>query len=236
MTRVNLFLTAFFRTKHHHLRRSLCGPIGYHPATTVGLDQQGDEEHAINIHSAQVQFRMDSLAFDQHTKATGNTTSILMSYYPRVRVVVMMRNIMDTLYACKSVLDEGGVLPGVYAPSSWVDFDEPSKWRWIVLNVTPWLLSFYVSWKQAEIPRLIIWHEDYVHDAEATLGRVLDHLDYPHAPKGILRQSLDHQYGPNVGSIGEGKNLGGWYLDHVIDSMQAWGPVWEKRMREDLLR
>ena len=228
----NVFITSFFRTKHHHLTETIKRQLGYTKATTVGTSRHGDDEHIMSIHQAQVLFPMEGLVFDQHMRATGNNSFLLKSH--DMKVVVMLRDLYSCLSDLKKNFDDGNTAPGIQRPVYWDKLDQSKRFRWIAYNATPWFLSFYVSWMQSSIPTYFIWSEDYDKVPGATLSGILgflgleDWLTGPYTPL-----PFEHQVGP---ILGFGEDLPYECIEIIENQMESWGTKWEQKMREELIR
>ena len=228
--RPNIFITSFFRSKHYHLSESLKRHLGYSRATTVGLNHHGDDEQVVNLHASQILFGMDGLIFDQHTRASGNTSTYLAVHDQKV--VVMLRDLPSCLSDLKENFDSGNTAPGIQKPVYWKRLDEHKKWRWIAYNATPWFLSFYVGWMQSNLDKKIVWSEDYEKVPGAVLSSILGHLeldDWMKSPETTI--PWQHNEGP---VLGLGNPMPVHCINIIYDQMESWGTRWEKDMREKL--
>ncbi len=223
---------------------SICRVLGYRESTVIGIDGNGNDEQIINIHAAMILFRLGGQVFDVHVKATGTNMALLEAYKENLKIVVVLRNVIDCLVLMKKHFDRGGLVPGILHPKNWnEDMTDQQKYHWLALNALPWYTSFYVSWMQCGFDKLIVRHEDYESDKVSSIKRTLKyggHLNDPvlgNARIKSLPEAVDHE---NVmpGLILSGKGLdsvSGVFLDQVMDHFKSWGPYWEEKMTGDLL-
>ena len=180
LQRPNIFLTAFFRSGSSHVKTTLNGILPtYHQATTVfSAGAIGNDNNcAIDIFASQILLPMPETIFHQHTHGTSGNVAILNRF--GIRPVVQMRNMLDSIVSVVELLSLGETQNlGIYYPQDFTDMSHDDQLWWAVKNLPSWYLTFYLSWKYADIPKLIIWYDTYYKNQIAGIRSILEHCGF----------------------------------------------------------
>jgi hypothetical protein len=176
--RPNIFLTSFFRSGSTHIKETLLRLLpGYHSATTVmSAGSIGNDGYCpINVFAAQILFANPAQIFHQHSPGTSGNLKMLQ--YHKVKPVIQMRNMLDSLVSARELLATGEPQHlGVYYPEQFPRMSEQDQLWWCVKVLPTWYFTFYLSWKYADIDKLIIWYDEYYKDQVGGVRSILDHV------------------------------------------------------------
>ena len=104
----------------------------------------------------------------QHSRANVPNLDLLQEL--RITPLVLVRNLFDVLVSVRDHLrrEQTDNIPSLYVPASFAKLSEESQLDFIVSYYGPWLISFYVSWFEAERARRLdfMWltYEDCIQD------------------------------------------------------------------------
>jgi hypothetical protein len=158
--------------------------------------------------------------------------------------MVLTRNVPDVICAVRDNCLHGSQkdfdpvgLPGVYVPGSFKDWSKYQQECFLVANLGPWLLSFYVGWKrQTTVPALFLTYEEHFRDQVASFRRMLEWIGWgTEYPTNALKRIADmkpHNF--NVGIIGRGKDLCLMAKEMLMWQASLWGDEWSARIKRDL--
>jgi hypothetical protein len=177
-TRPNIFLTSFFRSGSTHVKETLLRLLpGYRPATTaLSAGPIGNDGYCkVEIFAAQVLLPMPSQIFHQHTPGTSGNVAMLKHY--KIRPVVQMRNMLDSIVSVRETLATG--IPqhiGIYYPDWFQGMPDIQQLWWCTKNLPNWFFTFYLAWKYADIDKHIIWYDEYYKDQVKGVRGILNHV------------------------------------------------------------
>lgn len=239
----HVFITGMMKSGGIHISNTLGLVLGWRRSTLCSWQQAGMGEHDINPHVAGNILPQGAFVFHMHTRAWSTNTDLLQNF--GVKPIVLIRNVADILVAVKDNclkdyqmdFDPKG-LPGVYIPGSFNQMTSEQQDVFLVQNLGPWLLSFYVSWKRQQVvPVLWVSYEEHFRDQVPSFYRMLEWVghgtDFPKLAMERFANMRPHNF--NVGISGRGKGLhprARRILEELID---GWGPKWAMEMRRDLL-
>lgn len=93
-----------------------------------------------------------------------------------IRPIVQMRNILDSMISVKELLATGKPQHiGIYYPERFEGLSEEQQLWWVAKAMPQWYYTFYLSWKYADIDKLIIWYDEYYKDQVAGVKSILEH-------------------------------------------------------------
>jgi hypothetical protein len=227
---MNIFLAASMRSGSSHLSNTI-QRMGWRKASVyLATDDTYNEEPMIDHYGANFVLTQDGQVFHYHMRAIGRNVPILKAYEPKV--VVMQRNLLDCVVSWRESCDidhaAGRGDQYIYAPiygSQWDTLTDTQKWEWIVYNVVPWYISFYLSWRNADIDYHSIWYEEFFKDQEQGLADMLSAMEVNKVPRrALLAQMCNYQDGKfNVGKVGRGEDLDQGIKDMIKQQCHAWG-------------
>lgn len=242
MPQENVFLAAMMKSGGIHISNCLGALLKWRSSSLGSWTGTGVTEQDINPHVAWTVLEMGSFVFHMHTRGWSHNAKMLANF--GVKPIVLIRNAADVI---QSVMDnlqmdhqkglDTKMLPGVYVPK---DFDLMSREQrelFLVQNLGPWLLSFYVSWKrQTDVPVLWVNYEEHFRDQVASFRRMLNWLELgQELPDEALKQiASTRPFNFNVGVSGRGLNLSDQALTALVDLIMSWGPEWSSRLLADL--
>ena len=117
-----------------------------------------------------------------------------------------------------------------------VDWPEKQQYDWLVSNVTPWLMQFYVGWVIANIPVVMVKYSTFFGDQVGTVKKMLEWLKLDLPADKDIKKACSRNYNKNLGTIGRGaKILSEDNLMDITIQAQNWGELWVDRMKEDEL-
>jgi hypothetical protein len=176
---------------------------------------------------------MHNHIFHVHSKATNNNVILLQQF--NIKPVVIMRRVADSLVSLKEQMDvsESTSILSAYKPA-WKDMDEEARWTWLAYNGIPWYLSFYASWKDAKIPTVWSWYDEFFEDQVTGMKRILDHIKLDKYSDKLIAQACDHREGRfNCGKAGRGKYAMPSFVHNILRTqIGTWGPLAEDMERE----
>lgn len=148
----------------------------------------------------------------QHFKANEPNLRILKQF--ELRPVVLVRNLADVLVSVRDHLlrERTDNIPSLFPPAEFKDLSIENQLDYLIKFFAPWLIEFYVSWKQAEdCGTEMLWmrYEDCIDDWSAAVARILDFNRLAVNAESIARQlTEDMSLGNtrlNKGIVGRGK-------------------------------
>ena len=117
-----------------------------------------------------------------------------------------------------------------------VDWPEKQQYDWLVSNVTPWLMQFYVGWCIADVDNLRIRFSTFFGDQVGTIKEIFKWLGMDCPSDKDIKKACGRNYNKNVGDTGRGEGLlSEDNLWDIENSARNWGEHWRDRMKEDEL-
>ena len=228
--RPNIFLTSFFRSGSTHIKESLLRILpGYRGETTVlsAGEIGNDNNGAISPFAAQLLFPKPAQIFHQHTPGTCGNAILLKMY--KVRPVIQMRNMLDSMISVVELLRLGQPQHlGIYYPQNFHRWNEFDQLWWAVANLPNWYFTFYLSWKYADVDKLIIWYDEYYKDQVAGLKSIITHSQIEGTVTDEVLKMASEVIDPKLsrfkfGRPGRGREiLNGAMVEDVIDQAKLW--------------
>lgn len=222
-----------------HIANCLGLVLGWRRSTLCAWQQAGLAEHDINPYVAGNMLPQGSFVYHMHTRAWPQNTDLLKCF--DVRPIVLIRNLADVIVSTRddclkdhqSALDPK-LLPGVYIPGVFVDMSEEQRQLFLVQNLGPWLLSFYVGWKrQTDVPCLWVRYEEHFADQVKSLRRMLVWLEMKGSDEELRKVSEMKAFNFNRGISGRGRDLCPVSRAAMESLIDAWGP-WGPQIRKDM--
>ncbi len=177
-TRPNIFLTAFFRSGSTHVKETLLRLLpGYRAATTsYSAGPIGNDGYCkVDIQAAQMLLPIPYQVFHQHTPGTSGNVELLKHF--KVRPVVQMRNMLDSIVSVNELLAAGQQQNiGIYYPEWFQGMPDTQQLWWCTKVLPTWYFTFYLSWKYADIDKHVIWYDEYYKDQVRGVRGILDHV------------------------------------------------------------
>lgn len=231
----NIFVACSYRSGSTHIAHVLSDLLKFRPASMAGMHGEGMDTQNINPFTAKILLPYGYQIFQQHCPASPSNVAILRE--GNINPIVTIRNIADTLVSIRErVMKFGPVLPGIIVTNEIVDWPEKQQYHWLVSNVTPWLMQFYVSWVTADIPHMRVKFSTFFGDQVGTIKKMLEWLGMDCPPDKDIKKACGRNYNKNVGDVGRGSQV--LSADNLLDieiSAKHWGEHWVERMREDEL-
>ena len=199
----NIFIAAGYKTGSTHIGLSLHRILRIKQASVVATRGSiGDEEQRIDIPAANTLFPLGGFIFQNHVRASQSNLPTLLEH--EIRPVVVTRNMLDSLV---SIRDRFNLVSGddsrTNPTTSWRTLPTNQQWRWLVYNVTPWMMAFYTSWFKAEIPKLFVSYEDHFKDQTKSIRLILEHTGFNslgYVSDADIAICTDHKDGNHSGS------------------------------------
>jgi hypothetical protein len=235
----SVFLAAATRSGSTHIANSLVR-CGLRRASVHGIVNGAyNEEHCIDPQAAACLFPLSGFVYQSHVRAMGRTRELLDSY--KVPTVVTCRNLFDSLLSFKENTELDYLTNpvhfrktthiGVLLPP-WGDMNESQKWGWVVDNMTPWYISFYVSWKDCGFPTHWVWYEDYFRNQEQGLTKILEWAGIPQ-DRQTASAWCPTDGKLSVGRVGRGlQQMPEWAKIRVMRHTEEWGSWYEDITRD----
>ena len=169
----NIFIAAAMRSGSTHLKNCFVR-MGWRAASLhITLEDNANEEHMVDARSAAVLFPLGGFVFQQHVRAIGRNVPILKEY--GIKPVIMTRNLYDAVVSWKEQTDIDvamGRPQGSHSPTyipPWFDMSDIERLYWVAYAIAPWYLSFYASWKGADIDKIWLDYDAFYADQPAQL-------------------------------------------------------------------
>jgi hypothetical protein len=192
-----------------------------------------NEEHIIDPEKASALFPLGGFVFQSHVRGIGRTVEILKAY--KVPTIVTCRNLLDSLVSFKESTDFDwqhtrtqkefvqSTHLGLQLPE-WGTMTELDRFRWVTHNMTPWFISFYVSWQEVDIPVHWVWYNEFFRDQIAGLTGIIKFIGAEPVSMAKLEEVSSHWDGKyNCGIAGRGKLLPPDCVEDVYNQIDAWG-------------
>lgn len=239
----HVFLTGTMKSGGVHITNCLGRILGWRRNSLASWQQEGMTEHDINPHVAWTVLPQGAYVFHMHMRAWGANVGMLAQW--NVRPIVLIRNVADIIVAVRDnalmdyqrELDPKG-MPGVYLPSALDSMSREEQELFLVQNMGPWLLSFYVSWKRQQgVPCLWVSYEDHFKDQVKSFRRMLEWVGWgTNTTDEAIAQIADSKpHNFNKGVSGRGRQLSKPAMDALESLIDAWGPDWAPMLRRDML-
>ncbi len=188
----------------------------------------GDEGHRIDPSTADALFPLGGFMFQCHAKASPGNLPILQRH--NIRPIIVTRNIFDSLVSVQKRFDEATETGWLGNPmQGWKALPDRQKWRWLAYNVSPWMISFYVSWFKADIEKLFVSYEDHFRDQVSGIRRILDHTGISELGsvsdediKSVTGRMDGNFSGSGISGRGKREVPAEWQ-DMIRDQARAWG-------------
>ena len=117
---------------------------------------------------------MDAI-IQQHAKGTFNNVTLLKKY--RIKPVVLVRNIYDAIVSNHDHFrSESDIVPMGYVHPEYWNMSEKEQLDFIIANMVPWYLNFYVSWRDASTTTKVLWltYEDFFSDQITGVQKIME--------------------------------------------------------------
>jgi hypothetical protein len=232
--RPNILVCAAPKSGSSHIKLSLQKLLGYRSAYAVS-------DNVLYSSAAQIVFHYDEQILHHHIEATPCNSAILKRYEDEVKVILTLRNVMDSVVSLVDYLDWATTVPPsqLNPTSDWATLEWDQKVRWAVYNSVPWYFKFYVAWRASDVKHLEVWYEDFFKEQVTGIRTILDYvgIDQTNIRDVDIEDVTRRKDGKfNVGRSGRGKEKIPWDLQCVIhDSAESWGSYWGNQIKEKLL-
>jgi hypothetical protein len=228
----NVFIAGGYKTGSTHIGLSLSRLVRYRRASVIDTRGSiGDEDQRIDKPAANILFPMGGMVFQNHVRASPSNLPILQEH--GIRPVIITRNILDSLVSIHRRFNEVEEQEWRAQPSKgWRKMNENQQWKWLAYNVAPWMMSFYVSWLKADIPKLFVTYEGWFKDQVGGTRGILDHVGLSKlgtVTDEEIVKCTEHRDGNFSGSgvSGRGRKEIPIHIRAIIeDQAKAWGPRW----------
>jgi hypothetical protein len=220
--------------------------LGYRPATTH-IARMGcyNEEHMIEPHVCTALSQMGGIVIQQHVRAIGPNVAYLQDC--GLKPVVLHRAILDSLVsweesshgrAIKKGHNPGRTFASLYIPDWTTDRSKYDRQKWCIYNVLPWFLSFYVSWREADIEKLFVRYDQHFKDQVEGMLNICRFATPNHMPSREMLEKVTQNTdrgGLKFGVSGRGvKELPQDLIDTAIDQARSWGQPWGPVLAREL--
>jgi hypothetical protein len=226
-----LFFAVFPKSGSTYLSNLLSKLTGYSKENTVQL--YGHNEQDICEARLRSLVGMNAV-IQQHTKGTLNNTTLLRKYH--IKPVVLVRNIFDVIVSISDHLEsEDSKIPMGYVHPEYWNMSSEDKRNFIIVNMLPWYLDFYVSWRDESKTTEVLWltYEELFENQATAIRKILKFYGMESKySKNEINQSIELMPTSgsrvevarlNIGKSGRGETL----LTHeqklmVVDIAKAW--------------
>ncbi|MCA9024523.1 MAG: sulfotransferase domain-containing protein [Planctomycetaceae bacterium] len=164
----------------------------------------------------------------QHLKGTPPNLFLLAEY--KVRPLILVRNIADTLLSLHDHLDrEGPAVPTGYVPRHYFDLDFDSRLMSLIRMHLPWYFNFLAAWQDAtsEIDQKWLSYEQLFADRVGTVRDVCEYFGIA-ATELEIQSSLDrldadaNATRKNIGKAGRGASLPQTHKQAIRELADCW--------------
>lgn len=241
--REHVFVAGMMKSGGVHISNCLGLILGWRRSSLCSWQQAGVTEHDVNPFVAGTMLPQGAYIFHQHTRAWTTNTDILKTF--GIKPIVLTRNVADVIMSVRDNcvsdtqkdFDPKG-LPGTYVPGEFNDWTREEQEVFLVQNLGPWLLSFYISWRrQTDLACLWVTYEEHFKDQVASFRRMLEWIgwgqEYPANALERVANMRPHNF--NKGVSGRGQGMSQKAKRILVELMDAWGQDWGPKLRRDLL-
>lgn len=205
-----IFLAAFPKSGSTYISNLLSKLTGYPIQTAVQFF--GHNEQDI------FEIRLQSLiglnaVIQQHAKGTLNNINLLSKYH--IKPIFLVRNIYDVIVSLSDHTEkEDAKYPMGYIHPEYAGMSVDEKREFIIINVVPWYLDFYLSWRDASTEVEVLWltYENFFADQLAGLKKIVEFYELgSHYTEATMKENIASMPSSgnrlNVGKAGRGEAL-----------------------------
>ncbi len=220
--------------------------LGYRPGTTH-ISRAGfyNEEHMVNADVCTALSHMGGIVIQQHVRAIGPNVAILKDC--GIKPVILHRAILDSLVsweesshgrAIKKGHNTGRTFASLYIPDWTKERSKYERQKWCIYNVLPWFLSFYVSWREAQIDKLFVRYDEFFADQVEGIMKICrfaapNHMPDPAVVKRVTENT--EKSGLKFGVSGRGaKQSPQSLINTAVDQARSWGDPWGSVLEMEL--
>lgn len=203
-----LFIACFPKSGSTYLMRLLCDVTGFPRVILVqfmGPNEQDLYERKLD------RFRYRDGVCQQHLKGTLYNIKLVKKH--RIRIVVLVRNIFDTVLSlCDHFDSKESDQPTGYTPRQFYQMSEEEKWTFLIRVHIPWYFNFLMSWYEVkeDVPVFWISYEELFENQVGVVSELLQFWNMPVDEQKILQgiESVKTSYTRfNKGIHGRGEKL-----------------------------
>jgi len=221
-----MFLAAFPKSGSTYISNLLSRLTGYPLQTAVQFFVHNEQD----IFEVRLQALIGlNAVIQQHAKGTLNNINLLKKY--RIKPIFLVRNIYDVIVSLSDHTEkEDNKYPMGYIHPEYAIMSADEKREFLIVNVVPWYLDFYISWRDASAEMEVLWicYEDFFADQYTELKRIVKFYELEsHFSAMTLRDSIISMPSSgnrlNVGQVGRGAaSLSHEQKQMIVDIAKRW--------------
>ncbi len=167
-----IFLAVFPKSGSTYLASLLSKITGFTLRGAVQLSDHNEQD----ISEIRLHYQAGRTAvIQQHAKGTHNNIQLLNKY--GIKPVVLTRNIYDVIISNHDHFrSESDKVPMGYVHPEYWQMSQQEQLDFIITNMVPWYLNFYVSWRDAQSSIPVHWltYETLFRDQEKAVSEIID--------------------------------------------------------------
>ena len=168
----SIFLAVFPKSGSTYLASLISKLTGFTLRGAVQLSDHNEQD----ICELRLHYQAGRTAvIQQHAKGTVNNVQLLKKY--KIKPVVLLRNIFDVIISNHDHFRlESDKVPMGYIHSEYWSMNETEQLDFIITNMVPWYLNFYVSWRDAakDIPVHWLTYEQLFDNQTEAVGKIIE--------------------------------------------------------------
>jgi hypothetical protein len=145
-----------------------------------------------------------------HIFATGANLELIAAF--RMRVLVLVRHVEDVIVSLRDHMRSIEYFANIIPPRVLASMSEEARTNYIIDTATPWLLTFYYSWKTAvadgRVEAPFLRYEDMIEDPRSFFNTALAELggaDEQAVDRALERVKKEPETRFNIGKADRGK-------------------------------
>ncbi|MCC6328017.1 MAG: sulfotransferase domain-containing protein [Acidobacteria bacterium] len=185
----HIFIACAPKSGSTFLKNLLVDLTGYRDAFMVYSPGQFEQE--IYLPTLRDTACIDTVT-QQHCRASDANIHLMQAF--RIRPVVLVRNILDSVASLVDFYDQGAFRHS-YFRGEWPELGPEAKTDLLIDNLAPWFLQFVASWSLAEKDDRLDVHwltyEDLIADKPGCVLRVLEFYGLGAARRGLEQRIVE---------------------------------------------
>ena len=166
-----MFIAAFPKSGSTYITNLLSKLTGYPLQTTVQFFGHNEQD----VFEVRLQGLIGLNAIiQQHAKGTLNNINLMRKY--SIKPIFLTRNIYDVIVSLSDHTEkEDSKYPMGYIHPEYAEMNVDEKREFLIVNVIPWYLDFYISWRDASTEMEVLWisYENFFADQPAELKKIM---------------------------------------------------------------
>jgi Sulfotransferase domain len=203
-----MFIACFPKSGSTYLSNLLSKLMGYPISSAVQFFGHNEQD----IFETRLQGLIGlNAVIQQHAKGTLNNINLMKKY--GIKPIVLVRNIYDVIISLSDHTEkESSIYPMGYIHPEYAEMSVNEKREFLIMNVVPWYLDFYLSWRDTSTKMEVQWisYESFFANQFAEMQKIIKFYQLEsHCTETTLRGGIAAMSTSgnrlNVGKVGRGE-------------------------------